>query len=125
MSQEYSDETQEDRRRDPAGRGQAYETASRILTEHREELDKLSLLLIEQETIDREEFEAILAGEDPVEVFRARDEARARKAAESKRVQRQRRSREPGEVEPDGRERVATGGVTPMASHGEDQTQAP
>jgi cell division protease FtsH len=126
MGQEYSDETAE--KIDAEIRrvvDEAYETASRILTEHREELDKLSLLLIEQETIDREEFEAILAGEDPVEVFRARDEARARKSAESKRVQRQRRSRESGEVEPDGRERVATGGVTPMASHGEDQTQVP
>ena len=62
-----------------------------------------------------------MAGDDPEEVFKARDEARARKAAESKRVQRQRRPREQEELEPDGRERVATGGVTPMASAGEDQ----
>ena len=65
------------------------------LNEHREELDKISLLLMEQETIDREEFEALVAGDDPDEVFKARDEARVRKAAESKRVQRQRRPREP------------------------------
>ncbi len=123
MGQEYSDETAE--KIDAEIRrvvDEAYQTASRILTEHREELDKLSLLLIEQETIDREEFEAILAGEDPVAVFKARDEARARKSAESKRSQRQRRPREQEEIEPDGRERVATGGVTPMTSH-EDQTQ--
>jgi len=124
MGQEYSDETAE--KIDAEIRrvvDEAYETANRILTEHRQELDKLSLLLIEQETIDREEFEAILAGQDPVEVFKARDEARARKSAESKRLQRQRRSREPEEVEPDGRERVATGGATPMAAHQEDQIQ--
>jgi cell division protease FtsH len=124
MGQEYSDETAE--KIDAEIRrvvDEAYETAGRILNEHREELDKLSLLLIEQETIDREEFEALVAGGDPVEVFKARDEARARKSAESKRVQRQRRPRDQEELEPDGR--VATGGVTPMASYGEDQAQLP
>ena len=126
MGQEYSDETAE--KIDAEVRrvvDEAYETAGRILSEHREELDKLALLLIEQETIDREEFEAILAGEDPVEVFKARDEARARKAGDTRRVQRQRRPREQEEAEPDGRERVATGGAMPMVSHGEDQAQVP
>ncbi|MCE5254349.1 MAG: ATP-dependent zinc metalloprotease FtsH [Actinomycetia bacterium] len=126
MGQEYSDETAE--KIDAEIRrvvDEAYETAGRILSEHREELDKLALLLIEQETIDREEFEAILAGEDPVEVFKARDEARARKAGDTRRVQRQRRPREQEEAEPDGRERVATGGAMPMVSHGEDQAQVP
>ncbi len=120
MGQEYSDETAE--KIDAEIRrvvDEAYEVASRILTEHREDLDKLSLLLIDKETIDREEFEALLSGEDPAEVFKARDEARARKAAESKRLQRQRRSREQDELEPEGRERVATGGVAPVASHGD------
>jgi cell division protease FtsH len=122
MGQEYSDETAE--KIDIEIRrvvDEAYDTASRILTEHRAELDKVSLLLIDQETIDREEFEALVAGRDPVEVFKARDEARERKAAESKRVQKQRRPREQDEPGPDGRERVATGGVTSMASHGDDE----
>jgi hypothetical protein len=92
--------------------------ASDVLNEHREELDKVSLLLMEHESIDKVEFEAVVAGEDPTEVFRARDEARDRKAAESKRVQRQRRPREQDALEPEGR--VATGGVTPMASPSED-----
>ncbi|MBN1320935.1 MAG: ATP-dependent zinc metalloprotease FtsH [Thermoleophilia bacterium] len=121
MGQEYSDETAE--KIDAEIRrvvDEAYDTASRILTEHREELDKVSLLLMEQETIDRDEFEAILAGKDPEEVFKARDEARARKAAESKRLQRQRRPRE-RELEPEGQPGVATGGVTPMISHVEDE----
>ncbi len=74
---------------------------------------------MEKETIDREEFEALLSGVEPEEVFRLRDEARVRKAAESKRVQRQRRPREQEIMEPDGRG-VITGGVTPMAPVGED-----
>ena len=44
---------------------EAYDSAKPILTEHRDELDKISLLLIEKETIDREQFEALVAGEDP------------------------------------------------------------
>jgi cell division protease FtsH len=121
MGQEYSDETAQ--KIDAEIRrvvDEAYKMAEKLLNEHRDELDKLSLLLIEKETIDRDEFEALLAGVDPTEVFKARDEARARKAAETKRVQRQRRPREQEGPETDGRERVATGGVTPMTSHGED-----
>jgi cell division protease FtsH len=119
MGQEYSDETAQ--KIDAEIRrvvDEAYDMANRLLTEHREELDKISLLLMEQETIDREEFEALIAGDDPTEVFKARDEARARKLAESKRVQRQRRSREPESLEPDGR--VATGGLSPMTSAGNE-----
>jgi len=121
MGQEYSDETA--KKIDAEIRrvvDEAYDTAARLLNEHREELDKISLLLIDKETIDREEFEALVAGEDPEEVFKARDEARARKAAESKRVQKQRRPREVEGAEPDGHERVATGGVAPMAPYTED-----
>ena len=122
MGQEYSDETAE--KIDAEIRrvvDEAYEMASKLLTEHRDELDKISLLLIDKETIDRVEFEALVAGEEPEEVFKARDEARARKAAESKRVQRQRKPREEQEtLEPDGRERVATGGVSSMAPHPEE-----
>ncbi len=119
MGQEYSDDTA--RKIDSEIRrviDEAYDSASKILVEHREELDKISLLLLEKESIERDEFEAILAGEDPVEVFKVRDEARARKAAENKRVQRQRRSRETEGIEPEGR--VATGGVSTMASVSRD-----
>ncbi|MBN1631474.1 MAG: ATP-dependent zinc metalloprotease FtsH [Thermoleophilia bacterium] len=122
MGQEYSDVTAQ--KIDAEIRrvvDEAYDTASRLLTEHRAELDMISQLLMEKETIDKDEFEALLDGKDPEEVFRARDEAKARKAAESKRVQRQRRPREQEEPATDGRERVAPGGVTPMASHGEDR----
>jgi cell division protease FtsH len=123
MGQEYSDETAQ--KIDAEIRrvvDEAYGMASKLLTEHREELDKIALLLIDKETIDREEFDALVAGDDPEEVFKARDEARLRKAAESKRVQRQKKPREEQEtLEPDGHERVATGVVTPMASHSEEE----
>jgi cell division protease FtsH len=122
MGQEYSDETAE--KIDAEIRrvvDEAYQMASDLLTEHREELDKISMLLIDKETIDKDEFEALLAGADPDEVFKTRDEALARKAAESKRAQRQRKSREGQEtLEPDGRERVATGGVSSMTPYRED-----
>ncbi|MCX8033159.1 MAG: ATP-dependent zinc metalloprotease FtsH [Thermoleophilia bacterium] len=109
MGQEYSDETAE--KIDAEIRrviDEAYRRAYDILTQHRDELDKISLLLIEKETIDRQEFEALLAGEDPEEVFKAREEAKAKRAAESKRVQRQPRLRE---EEPEGQGQVAPGGV--------------
>ncbi len=105
MGQEYSDAIAE--KIDVEIRrvvDEAYDMAIKLLTEHRDELDKMSLLLMDKETIDREEFEALLAGTDPEEVFRARDEARARKAAESKRVQRPRRVKEQEEVDPGVRE---------------------
>ncbi len=120
MGQEYSDETAE--KIDAEIRrvvDEAYDRARDILTEHREELDKISLLLMDKETIDREEFEAILAGADPEEVFKAKDEAKARKAAEAKRAQRQRRVREEAPV-PDGTERVAPGGVSPLVPYDEE-----
>ncbi len=96
QGQEYSEETaqkidQEIRR----VVDEAHSTASRVLQEHRAELEKLSHLLLERETIDKVEFESLLRGDDPAEVFRARDEKVARKTAEEeKRRERQRRSRE-------------------------------
>ncbi len=102
MGQEYSEETaqkidQEIRR----VIDEAYNSANRILHEHRAELDQLALLLMERETIDKDEFVALLAGEDPTEVFRAKDEKRAKKAEEAKRRERQRKARD------DAREREA------------------
>ena len=47
----------------------ARERARTILTGHMEELHQISELLIEHETIDREEFERLLAGEAPGSVF--------------------------------------------------------
>ncbi len=123
MGQEYSDETAE--KIDAEIRrvvDEAYDTAKAILTAHREELDMISLLLIDKETIDREQFEALVGGDDPEAVFKAFDEAKARKAAESKRAQKQERQREregsaPEGLAPDG---LAPGGVTSFAPYHEE-----
>jgi len=40
-----------------------------VLREHMEELHKISAILIERETIDKDQFERLLAGEDEVSVF--------------------------------------------------------
>ena len=95
MGQEYSEETA--RAIDAEIRriiDEAYNTASRVLREHRQELDMLAQLLVERETIDKDEFEALLGGQDPSEVFRLRDEQKARKAQEAARKERQRQPRE-------------------------------
>ena len=95
MGQEYSEETA--RAIDAEIRrviDEAYNAASRVLHEHRTELDMLSQLLMERETIDKDEFEALLNGGDPDDVFRAKDEQKARKAEEAARRERQRQPRE-------------------------------
>jgi cell division protease FtsH len=49
----------------------AYERARSVLLEHLDDLHRLSALLIEHETIDRDQFERLLAGEPPDDVFEA------------------------------------------------------
>jgi cell division protease FtsH len=114
MGQEYSEDTA--KKIDCEIRrvvDQAYQMADDLLTEHRVELDNISQILMEKETIDKAEFQAILAGEDAEEVFKARDEARARKSAEAKRQQRQRKPREEQVPGAEGLGQVVPGGATP------------
>jgi cell division protease FtsH len=123
MGQEYSEDTS--KKIDSEIRrvvDQAYQMASDVLTDHRAELDKISQLLMEKETIDKAEFDAILAGADPEEVFKARDEAKARKSAEAKRQQRQRKPREEHVPGAEGLGQVAPGSVSPMSLHRSDRT---
>ena len=47
----------------------AHERAHSLLTEHLDDLHRLSRVLIEQETIDKDEFERLLAGESPDTAF--------------------------------------------------------
>jgi cell division protease FtsH len=42
--------------------GEAYERARVILTEHRDQLDRLAAALLERETLDREEVDLVVAG---------------------------------------------------------------
>jgi cell division protease FtsH len=48
---------------------ESHELALAVLREHMEELHKISAILIERETIDRDQFERLLAGEDQGTVF--------------------------------------------------------
>ena len=48
---------------------EAHETARGVLRDHMTEMHKLSAILIERETIDKDQFERLLAGEDEAEVF--------------------------------------------------------
>ncbi|TML28384.1 MAG: ATP-dependent zinc metalloprotease FtsH [Actinobacteria bacterium] len=48
---------------------EAHEHATVVLKEHIDELHKISLILIERETIDKEQFERLLAGETEQAVF--------------------------------------------------------
>src|SRR5215211_6703466 len=49
----------------------AHQEAKDILLEHRESLTTISEILLKRETIEREEFEALLAGKTEAEVFGA------------------------------------------------------
>ena len=48
---------------------EAHDTATRVLREHMDDLHRLSGILIERETIDKDQFERLLAGEDEESVF--------------------------------------------------------
>ncbi len=48
---------------------EAHELALAVLREHMDELHKISAILIERETIDRDQYERLLAGEDESTVF--------------------------------------------------------
>jgi cell division protease FtsH len=47
----------------------AHQNAKDILSEHRASLEKISEILVKRETIEREEFEALLAGKSEEDVF--------------------------------------------------------
>src|SRR5216684_7213918 len=49
---------------------EAHETALQVLREHMDELHRLSAILIERETIDKDQFERLLAGEAEEDVFK-------------------------------------------------------
>ena len=59
----------------------AHQRARDILVEHREALESISQVLLVRETIEREEFLALLAGASEEDVFRAKDEAARRDRA--------------------------------------------
>ena len=60
---------------------EAHERAKRVLMEHRDQLDAVSRVLIDRETLERDEFEALLAGTPEDEVFKERDAREAKRKA--------------------------------------------
>ena len=62
---------------------EAHDTATRVLREHMDELHNLSLILIERETVDKDQFERLLAGEAEATVFP--EEIEAGRAARARR----------------------------------------
>ena len=63
---------------------EAHDRARAVLDEHREQLDSTAKILIERETLERGEFEALLAGTPEEEVFREKDaKARQRSTGDS------------------------------------------
>jgi cell division protease FtsH len=69
----------------------AHQTAKDLLTDKRDELDHISKILLERETIDAEQFVALLAGKSEDEVFADDEEpsAPAEPAAEPEKAQRE------------------------------------
>jgi cell division protease FtsH len=68
----------------------AHQTAKDLLTERREELDRISRILLERETIDAEQFVALLDGKPEEEVFAEEEEERqVEPAPEPERPQRE------------------------------------
>ena len=59
----------------------AHQVAKDILAEHREQLETISELLLKRETIEREEFEALLDGKTEAEVWGAEAELPGRPGA--------------------------------------------
>ena len=62
---------------------EAHERARKVLQEHMDVLHQISALLIERETIDKDQFERLLAGESPESVFPEEKGRRGRAGAEA------------------------------------------
>jgi cell division protease FtsH len=54
----------------------AHERATNILTEHQNDLTKISEILVKRETIEKEEFLALLAGKNEEDVFGIEEQAK-------------------------------------------------
>jgi cell division protease FtsH len=52
---------------------EGHELALKVLRDHMEELHRISQILIERETIDKDQFERLLAGESAADVFDVED----------------------------------------------------
>jgi cell division protease FtsH len=72
---------------------EAHELALTVLREHMEQLHRISQILIERETIDRDQFERLLAGDTEEAVFPPSDEVPAETPAPADEPKRERQPR--------------------------------
>jgi cell division protease FtsH len=91
---------------------EAHQTSKDILSEHREQLDTISKILLERETIEAEEFIALLEGKPEDEVF-AEDEEEA-KSPEAPAEEEKGTAREGPRPRPRPRPGLAGGGAAEM-----------
>ncbi len=92
----------------------AHQTSKDILSEHREQLDTISRILLERETIEADEFIALLEGKPEDEVF-AKDEEEA-KPPEAPAVEEKGTAREGPKPRPRPRPGLAGGGAEMRAN---------
>jgi cell division protease FtsH len=74
---------------------EAHERARDLLVEKREQLDAIATILIQRETLERVEFEALLDGTPAEDVFRERDEKLAKRGKAPRAKERAERSPRP------------------------------
>jgi cell division protease FtsH len=101
---------------------EAHQTARSVLGGRRDHLDRLSRLLLQHETIERDEFEALLAGKSEEEVFGAPEPEKEPPAAPPVEPERRRPVAEPRPM-PHPRPGLA-GGTAEMRSNGLDTPDA-
>jgi cell division protease FtsH len=95
----------------------AHQTSKDILSEHREQLDTISRILLERETIEADEFIALLEGKPEEEVFTEEEEA---KPPEAPPVEEKGTAREGARPRPRPRPGLAGGGAAEMRANDSD-----
>ena len=96
----------------------AHQTSKDILSEHREQLDTISRILLERETIEADEFIALLEGKPEEEVFTDEEEA---KPPEAPAVEEKGTAREGARPRPRPRPGLAGGGAAEMRANDSDR----
>jgi cell division protease FtsH len=94
---------------------EAHQTSKDILSEHREQLDTISKILLERETIEAEEFIALLDGKSEEEVFADEEEEEEKPEAPADAEKGTSREGARPRVQP--KPGLAGGGAAEMRSH--------
>jgi len=97
----------------------AHQSSKDILSEHREQLDTISKILLERETIEAEEFIALLEGKSEEEVFAEEEEAEEAKPPEPSPEEEKGTAREGARPRPRPRPGLAGGSAEMRADDGD------